>query len=283
MKTFEELLRAWQVAEACSDRAGLQSLLAEDFTGDGAFGRVLRKAEWLNRTPIETTFEAEYSHTHDHIAVALGALRQCAGTKRCTVVAVRTNKTWQLVNVQLDYQPPTQDHSATWSMSQPSAQATLTGMSNQMPTPDPALKQLDRFVGTWAMHGRTLDSDKDNVTGKTTFEWLPGGFFLQQRVEITFVDFGFTVQGVEIIGYDAATRTFPSTVYPSMAGMPIPYVWSIDGDELTITTELLGATFKGRWSDDGASFGGGWRPNPGREGPGNIAYDIAGSRATESR
>jgi hypothetical protein len=34
------------------------------------------------------------------------------------------------------------------------------------------------------MRGRTLDSREDNVTGKTTFEWLPGGFFLQQRVEL---------------------------------------------------------------------------------------------------
>jgi hypothetical protein len=48
----------------------------------------------------------------------------------------------------------------------------------QPPAPDPALRLLDRFVGTWEMTGRTLDSDVDNVSGRTTFEWLPGGFFL---------------------------------------------------------------------------------------------------------
>jgi hypothetical protein len=64
-----------------------------------------------------------------------------------------------------------------------------------------------------------------------------------------------------------------------MAGTPIPYRWQIDGDELTITTEMLGATFRGRWSEDGDTFSGGWRPDPGREGPGNVAYDIAGGRA----
>ncbi len=45
----------------------------------------------------------------------------------------------------------------------------------QPPRPDPALKLLDRFVGTWDMKGRTLESEVDNVNGRTTFEWLPGG------------------------------------------------------------------------------------------------------------
>lgn len=74
----------------------------------------------------------------------------------------------------------------------------------EMPTPDPALKRLDRFVGTWELKGRTLDSDVDNVTGRTTFEWLPGGFFLQPQVELDFA--GFEIRGLEVIGYDPARR-----------------------------------------------------------------------------
>jgi len=31
-----------------------------------------------------------------------------------------------------------------------------------LPGPDPALQQLDRFVGTWNVKGRTLGSDTDN-------------------------------------------------------------------------------------------------------------------------
>jgi Protein of unknown function (DUF1579) len=151
----------------------------------------------------------------------------------------------------------------------------------QPPGPDPALKRLDRFVGTWEMRGRTLGSEVDDVSGRTTFEWLPGGFFLQQRVALTFA--GFRVEGLEVIGYDPATGTFPSTVYPSLAGTPVPYRWEVEGDELTITTDVLGATFHGRWSADGGSFSGGWRPNPGREGPGNVAYDVSGSRARDAR
>ena len=159
--------------------------------------------------------------------------------------------------------------------------ATRESPPPQPPGPDPALRRLDRFVGTWEMKGRTLGSEVDDVAGRTTFEWLPGGFFLQQRVKLTFA--GYQVEGLEVIGYDPATGTFPSTVYPSLAGTPVPYRWEVEGDELTITTDVLGATFRGRWSADGESFSGGWRPNPGREGPGNVPYDVSGSRARGAR
>lgn len=143
--------------------------------------------------------------------------------------------------------------------------------------PHPALRRLDRFVGTWRMSGRTLDSATDNVTARSTYEWLPGGHFLLQRFEADFA--GLDIRSFEVIGYDPATDTFPSTVYSNMAPTPLAYRWQVHDDELTITTEELGATFRGRWSADGTSFSGGWRPNPGREGPGNIPYDISGRAA----
>ena len=74
-------------------------------------------------------------------------------------------------------------------------------------------------------------------------------------------------------------RAFPSTVYSNMAPMPLPYRWAIDGDELTIKAEAMGATFHGRWNEEGSVFAGGWRPDPGHEdNPGNVPYDISGSR-----
>jgi Protein of unknown function (DUF1579) len=73
----------------------------------------------------------------------------------------------------------------------------------QPPAPDPKLRLMDRFVGTWDMKGRTIDSDVDNVFGRTTFEWLPGGYFLEQRVKLDFA--GFEIQGLEVIGYDPET------------------------------------------------------------------------------
>jgi hypothetical protein len=148
-----------------------------------------------------------------------------------------------------------------------------------LPEPDPALKRLDRFVGTGAMTGRTLGSDADNVSGRTTFEWLPGGFFLQQRITLNFA--GLQIDSLELIGYDPESQTFPSTVFSNLAPTPLPYRWEVGEDTLKITVSYgpLDATFTGRWSEDGQSFGGGWRPNPGADATVNPPYDIRGSRA----
>ena len=130
-------------------------------------------------------------------------------------------------------------------------------------------------MGTWDVRGRT-DAEEDNVSGRLAFEWLTGGFFLQQRVQLNFV--GLDIAALEVIGYDPATGKFPSTVFASMIGVPIPYEY--EGDRVTIRTELAGgATFTGTWSEEGSSMSGGWRPDPGKEGPGNVAYDISGTRA----
>jgi hypothetical protein len=146
------------------------------------------------------------------------------------------------------------------------------------PGPDPALKRLERFVGTWKVTGRTLDATQDNVSGRFSFEWLPGGFFLQQRTELDFA--GYQVQGLEVIGYDPATDKFPSTVYSSLVGVPIPYEYDIQGDQVRIRTELNGgATYTGSFSPDGNSGSGGWRPDEGA-GPGNVAYDITTTRTS---
>ncbi|HJP66958.1 MAG TPA: DUF1579 domain-containing protein, partial [Actinomycetota bacterium] len=70
-----------------------------------------------------------------------------------------------------------------------------------------------------------------------------------------------------------------STVFSSMVGVPIPYEYEIDGNDITIRTDLGGgATFHGSLGDDGKSYSGGWRPNEGVEGPGNVAYDLWGTR-----
>jgi hypothetical protein len=149
----------------------------------------------------------------------------------------------------------------------------------QPPGPDPALERLDRFVGSWEVRGRTLDAEEDNVSGRLTFEWLPGKFFLQQRVEMSFM--GHEIAALEVIGYDPATGKFPSTVFASMAPVPIPYEYDVEGDHVTIRTDLAGgATFTGTWAEDGSSMSGGWRPDPGKAGPGNVAYDISGTRAS---
>jgi hypothetical protein len=62
----------------------------------------------------------------------------------------------------------------------------------------------------------------------------------------------------------------------NMSGVPLPYQWDLQDDVLRISTE--GSKFEGRFSEDGNTFSGGWRPVPGMEGPNNIPYDISGTR-----
>jgi hypothetical protein len=98
----------------------------------------------------------------------------------------------------------------------------------QPPQPDPALRRLDRLVGTWSMEGNLVGSDEKNIKGRTTFRWLPGGFFLEQRVQIDFM--GLQIDALELIGYDPGTGTFPSTVYSNFSPQPLPYKWDVQGD-----------------------------------------------------
>src|SRR5215204_1905768 len=63
----------------------------------------------------------------------------------------------------------------------------------QPPQPNPDLKNLDRLVGTWEMSG--------DVQGQVSFEWMVGGFFLIQRVDLGQQD-GQRTKGIEIIGHE---------------------------------------------------------------------------------
>jgi hypothetical protein len=135
--------------------------------------------------------------------------------------------------------------------------------------PDPALKRLEKLVGTWKLTGRTLSSQEDNITGWTTFEWMPGGFFLKAVGEINFK--GFIMQSLEIIAYDQQSKTFPSSVYSSMSGTVFPYQWDVQGN--TVIHSGLGATYTGKFSEDGNMLIGGWRPDEGTESTDGSAYD----------
>jgi len=70
-------------------------------------------------------------------------------------------------------------------------------VQQQPPKPSPALKRLDRLVGTWKASD---PSGAGAIRGQVTFEWLEGGFFLRQHV-----DLGGS-KGIEIIGYDEESK-----------------------------------------------------------------------------
>ncbi len=148
----------------------------------------------------------------------------------------------------------------------------------QMPQPAPELKKLSRLIGTWNMKGHLLGSDEENITGQMTFSWLPGEFFLLQSGSLSFM--GMPIENHELIGYDEESKSFTSLVYSNMSPMPLPYKWDIDGDTLRISVSYgpMDASFEGKFSEDGNSFAGGWRPNPGADQNINVAYDISGDR-----
>jgi hypothetical protein len=145
------------------------------------------------------------------------------------------------------------------------------------PQPNPELRRLDRLVGRWSMEGQLVGSDETTIRGETSFRWLPGGFFLEQRAHLDFD--GLQIDALELIRYDPETKTFPSTVYSNFSPEPLPYRWDIQGDTVTITVSYgpLDATFNGAWREDG-TFSGGWRPNPGADETVNVPYDIGGHR-----
>ena len=147
----------------------------------------------------------------------------------------------------------------------------------RMPTPDPALRVFDPFIGTWDMQGHLVGSDEVNITGRATYRRVPGGFFVEQHVELDFM--GMQIDSLELIGYDAETGTFPSTVYSNLSPAPLPYRWEVQGDTVTISVSYgpLDATFTGRFVDEDR-FEGGWRPNPGADETVNVPYDIGGRR-----
>ena len=151
-------------------------------------------------------------------------------------------------------------------------------MSNNqppMPQPDPALKKLEPLVGSWELKGHLTGSSEENITGKATFEWLPGGYFLQQTLELNFM--GMPIKSREIISYNPETTMFSSLVYSNMSPVPLPYTWDVHGDNLAISVKYgaLDATFTGRIGD---GFGGAWKANPGADPQANVAYELTGNR-----
>ncbi|MGW4797854.1 hypothetical protein ACWEPC_36085 [Nonomuraea sp. NPDC004297] len=120
--------------------------------------------------------------------------------------------------------------------------------------PSADVRALDRLVGTWAVTG--------GAEGTVRYEWMPGGFFLLQHVELT--QFDQPITGLEVIGNlrpfgepagaDVASRFYDST------GNTLDYVYELTGDKLTIWAGAKGspAYYEGTFSADGATVTGAW-------------------------
>ena len=130
---------------------------------------------------------------------------------------------------------------------------TNTQAEQQPPKPNPDLKTLDRLVGTWKVSG--------GAQGKVIYEWMEGGFFLIQHVDL---EHGQKIKGIEIIGHlqpfgEAPSKDIKSRYYDNM-GSTLDYVYELEGDTLTIWGGEKGspAYYRGTVSADGNTLSGGW-------------------------
>jgi hypothetical protein len=139
-------------------------------------------------------------------------------------------------------------------------------MSTTIPfevTPREALDTLEILVGTWSVSGPEIE-------GQVQFEWMEGGAFLMQRVDL--MHDGHWHKGIEVIGYDEDSGSLRSRYYGNV-GIELEYEWEIDGSALTIWFGRRGSDnrFEALISYDGDSIVGAW------------AWPGGGYRATMTR
>jgi hypothetical protein len=123
-------------------------------------------------------------------------------------------------------------------------------MTNGNTIPDNALNRLDRLVGTWKVSG--------GAVGQVCYEWMEGGFFLMQHVDLG------DNKGLEIIGRERPFGGEPGedikSRYYGSGGETFDYVYELEGDILTIWGGAKGspAYYRGTFSADGNTLSGAW-------------------------
>ncbi len=135
--------------------------------------------------------------------------------------------------------------------------------------PDPVLESLgNRLVGRWEM--------SEDVRGTVTYEWMEGGFFLIQRVDLE--QHGQRIQGIEIIGHERPFGAEPGeeikSRFYSNTGDTLDYVYELEGDTLTIWGGAKGspAFYRGMFGGDDGTLTGAWHY------PGGGGYQATSTR-----
>lgn len=154
------------------------------------------------------------------------------------------------------------------SHTEPQGRAARTGSPGQAPADIPAarpasLDRLDVLVGRWQMeasfgpgYAGPGTSAVTSRAGLTTFEWLPGKFFLTQRF---VADDPAAPSGIAIIGAGEKPETWSQHYYDSR-GVARVYHMSLGEGIWRIWREEPGfwQRYTGVLSADGATIKGAW-------------------------
>ncbi len=117
-------------------------------------------------------------------------------------------------------------------------------------SPHASLQSLDRLVGTWAISG-------PGTSGTVRYEWMDGGGFLVQHVDLSGDEGG--TRGIEYIGYDKDSDSLRSHFFGS-GGEILEYTYDLTGDTLTIWfgDSSSPAKFVGTFNADDTTNTGAW-------------------------
>src|ERR1700760_3433332 len=95
-------------------------------------------------------------------------------------------------------------------------------LAGKIPTePYYELRGLEPLLGKWLVTGNFAQ-------GTVSFEWLDGGYFLVQHIDIRHSD--QAIRGIEYIGFDEDTQTLRSH-YLDNNGSNFTYTWQLEGKE----------------------------------------------------
>ena len=129
-----------------------------------------------------------------------------------------------------------------------------------MPDSNPALKDLDPFVGEWRVSGTLANDEAIELTGWAGFEWIEGGGFLVQRSTTEREEFPNTLA---VIGPDEEGEGYLMHYFDAR-GVSRIYTMNLDGRSWTLSREPSGprSDFWQRWigefSEDGNTIEGRW-------------------------
>lgn len=122
--------------------------------------------------------------------------------------------------------------------------------------------QLNKFAGEWTTAGKIPASDSTpeiKISGKDTYEWLPGNFFLLHKADVNVGD--DKNETFEIIGFDKQKNLYTMQHYDNkgnsgfMTASCIDGIWTFLGENLRFTGRFKNRNkeFSGIWeqSSDG--------------------------------